>query len=72
MKALEFHAELNADDTLIVPADVAAHVERGQPLRVILILPESADEREWKELVADQFLKGYAESDAIYDDVPAG
>lgn len=30
--------------------------------------PEDDEDREWEELTMAEFLKGYAESDAIYDD----
>jgi hypothetical protein len=30
--------------------------------------PEDDEDREWEELATAEFLKGYAESDAIYDD----
>lgn len=30
--------------------------------------PEDDEDRDWKELTTAEFLKGYAESDAIYDE----
>jgi hypothetical protein len=30
--------------------------------------PDDRLERQWAELAAEQFLEGYADSDAIYDD----
>ena len=70
MKALEFQTRINPDNTLTVPSELAEKVLREQPVRVILLVPEPDEDREWAALTADQFLKGYAESDAIYDDVP--
>jgi hypothetical protein len=72
MKALEFQAALNPDCTLTVPADIAAQVQREQSLRVILLVPDSTEDKDWAHLTAEQFLKGYADSDAIYDELPAG
>jgi hypothetical protein len=71
MSALEFWASVNADQTLTLPPDVAAKIEREQRLRVILIVPDD-DDRSWERLTAEQFLEGYAPSDAIYDELPVG
>ena len=53
-------------------ADVAAQIHREQPVRVILLIPEPDEDQNWSYLTAEQFLKGYAESDAIYDSLSAG
>ncbi len=71
MNTLEFWASVNPDRTLTLPADIAAQIERDQHVRVILVIP-GADDQAWTRLTADQFLKGYAPGDAIYDDLPAG
>ena len=72
MKQLEFDAVLNPDRTLAVPEEVAAQVRPGEKVRVVLVVPEAAEDREWAELTADQFLKGYAEGDAVYDQLSGG
>jgi hypothetical protein len=72
MKALEFVAHLDPDRTLRVPAEVAAQIHEEQSVRVILLVPEIDEDREWNALAAEQFLNGYADSDAIYDDLPTG
>jgi len=75
MKALEFETRINPDNTLTVPPEFAEKVLREQPVRVILLVPEAEgddDEREWVSMAASEFLKGYAESDAIYDDLSGG
>lgn len=33
------------------------------------MMAENAEGKQWAELTAEQFLQGYAEPDAIYDDV---
>lgn len=71
MRAFEFQTRLNPDDTLKVPAEIAAEVHQEQPLRVILLVTDSEEDRAWGQLTAEQFLQGYAESDAIYDELPA-
>ena len=69
-KALEFEAHLEPDRTLRVPEDVAKQLTPGQRVWVIL-LPErlGKDDAAWGRLAVEQFLKGYAESDAIYDEL---
>ena len=72
MKALEFQTRVNPDGTVTLPPDVASQVHDVHPVRVILLIPESAEDREWANLTAEQFLKGYAPGDAIYDEPSGG
>jgi hypothetical protein len=72
MKALEFEARLNPDHTLAVPESVAAQIPPGRPVRVLLLVAEITEEQDWSQLTMTEFLKGYAESDAIYDQLPGG
>jgi hypothetical protein len=72
MAALEFWASINTDDTLPVPSEIAAQLQRGQPVRVILVIPDTGEEQEWAHLTADEFLKGYAEGDSVYGQLSAG
>ncbi|MEK7403764.1 MAG: hypothetical protein AAB225_01525 [Acidobacteriota bacterium] len=69
MKALEFEAKLGTDANLKVPDDLAAQIPKEAPVRVIVLLPESAEEADWRRLTNEQFLRGYSESDSIYDAV---
>ena len=57
------------DAKLRVPADVAIQVPNEEPVRGIVLLPESIEDEAWRRLTRDQFLKGYSESDSIYDAV---
>ncbi len=72
MKTLEFRASINQDQTLTIPPEVAAQIEGERPIRVILLITDSGEDEAWLRLSADQFLKGYADSDAIYDELPIG
>jgi len=69
MRAFEFKSSLSPDGTLPVPQNVAEQLGKDQPVRVIVLIPEADEEPEWAQLTRDQFLKGYAESDAIYDEL---
>ena len=72
MKALEFQTRMNPDHTLTVPPEVVAHLQPDQAIRVLVLIPDSNDDEEWAQLAAEQFLQGYAPSDAVYDELPAG
>ena len=44
---------------------------RGQPVRVLLLVPENQEDQGWEQLAAAEFGMGYADSDAIYDELSA-
>jgi hypothetical protein len=67
MKALAFEAQVNPDHTLTIPSSVAAGLVSGQPVKVLVLVPESTEDADWERMASSEFLKGYAESDAIYD-----
>jgi len=71
MSALEFQASLNPDGTVKVPQDVAAQLKNVPSFRVVVVVPEEhdADDEAWRRLGLTQFFQGYADSDAIYDDL---
>jgi hypothetical protein len=71
MKALEFEAQLGPGQTLTVPQAVADQLPTGQTVRVLLLVPDSTEEQDWRRLTTEQFAKGYADSDAAYDNLPA-
>jgi hypothetical protein len=70
--AHEFEARINPDGTLNVPGEVVARLPAGQTVRVLILVQETTEEEDWRRLTYEQFLKGYAEEDAIYDELPAG
>ena len=67
MKALEFETQVNPDQTLPIPSSVAAELPAGQSVRVLVLLLDSSEDADWERLATEQFLKGYADTDAIYD-----
>ena len=71
MKALEFWTAINPDKTLTLPPEIAAEVGSEERVRVILLTGDGGDDQDWAHLTAEKFLKGYADGDAIYDDLPA-
>jgi len=72
MKAVEFQSQLNPDQTLSVPPSVIGAIPIGQTVRVLILLPESDTDREWEQLAAEEFGQGYADTDALYDQLSTG
>jgi hypothetical protein len=69
MKAFEFETTLTADRAVNLPSELRTQLAPGSSIRVILLLPELNEDQEWARLTAEQFFKGYAESDTVYDDL---
>jgi hypothetical protein len=67
MKAIDFQSQLNPDQTLTVPTSVRSAIPVGQMVRVLILIPESDTDREWEQQAAEEFGRGYADADAIYD-----
>ena len=71
MKTFEFEASLNPDQTVTVPAAVADQVPPGlDRCGVLLMVADSDEDKDWNQSTAMAFFNGYAESDAIYDELP--
>lgn len=67
MKAIEYYADVLSDGHLSVPENLKQYLKKDSAVRVMLLLPD--DENDWNEIGAAQFLKGYSEKDAIYDNL---
>jgi hypothetical protein len=67
MKAYEYYGEILPDGHLSIPEDLKEKLKTDSKIRVMLLLDE--DEKAWNKLAMSQFLKGYSEKDAIYDDL---
>jgi hypothetical protein len=67
MKAVEFESVLTPEQMLIVPADAATKIPKGKSLRVLILIEDDDDRLQWEQLTALEFGQGYAEGDAIYD-----
>lgn len=69
MQQYEFQTMWTSDATVKIPHEVAAHLLPDRPFRVVLLVPDHEEDQEWSSLSAEEFLRGYADSDAIYDDL---
>jgi hypothetical protein len=70
MKAYESTATIGPEGKLCLPESVAKLLPVGRAARVIILVPDRSDlneEEAWNLMAREQFLAGYAESDAIYD-----
>jgi hypothetical protein len=72
MKAVEFEAELS-DNTIRIPENfqLDLSLSKDKHVRVIVLIDEfeKNEEAEFKNMVNAQFLKGYDETDSIYDNL---
>jgi hypothetical protein len=66
MKAVEFQSRVNPDQTLTKATSMIDAVPIGQAVRVLILIPENGDDQEWEQLAAEEFGRGYADSDALY------
>ncbi|MEN6423120.1 MAG: hypothetical protein ABFD76_14365 [Smithella sp.] len=67
MKAYEYLAEVLPDGHLSMPENIKNILKPNSKVRVMLMLED--EEAEWSRMAANQFLKGYADKDAAYDNL---
>jgi hypothetical protein len=70
MKAYEIPVEVTEDGKIELPDVLLAWLPRHQRVRIIILVPEPADQgedSEWSRLAAAQFMEGYSQSDSVYD-----
>jgi len=70
MKALEFKTKIK-NNQIQIPAKIQSQlkINQGKDIRVIVLIDESDvyDDLTFQKATSEQFLKGYADSDSIYD-----
>ena len=68
MKALEFKSKIK-NNQILIPLKVQSELKTNKDVRVIVLFDESdyPDDLIFQDATTNQFLQGYAESDAIYD-----
>ena len=72
MKAYEIPVKVTPEGKVELPDALLASLPRNQTIRVIILVPEPADQEEnaaWSHLTTERFLAGYSEIDSIYDRV---
>jgi len=70
MRAIEFKSKIR-ENKILIPRNIHAELvsEYGKTVRVVVFVEDSEvyDEKSYRQLTKSQFLKGYADSDSIYD-----
>ncbi|HEY8780410.1 MAG TPA: hypothetical protein VIM16_02245 [Mucilaginibacter sp.] len=72
MRAVEFETELS-DNTIKIPESfqLELSLSKDKHVRVIVLIDEfeKNEEAEFKNMLNNQFLKGYDEKDSVYDNL---
>ena len=67
MKAYEYVGKVLPDGHLSLPEDLKDKLKADLKIRVMLLIED--EDSAWNNMVMVQFLKGYPEADAIYDNL---
>jgi hypothetical protein len=67
MKTYEYYAQISEDGHLSVPENIRDKIKAETKVKVILMFDD--DENAWDTITISQFLKGYSEKDALYDNL---
>lgn len=67
METYEYIAEVLSDGHLSVPDNLKDKLKEMAQVKVMLLIGDQ--ESDWNNFTMSQFLKGYSEKDAIYDDL---
>jgi hypothetical protein len=67
MKAVEFKTRLK-HQSIQVPDNLSSIIDEDKDVRVIILFDEETETDSYKNMVNEQFIKGYSDSDSIYDD----
>ncbi|MDR2147780.1 MAG: hypothetical protein LBE91_15100 [Tannerella sp.] len=70
MRAIEFKSKIK-DNKILIPRSVRQELaaEQDKNVRIVVFVKDSDvyDEKAYRQMTKSQFLKGYADSDSIYD-----
>jgi hypothetical protein len=70
MRAIEFQSTI-LNNSILIPSRMQSELRREQnrKVRVMVFVEDSDvyDEKAYRNLATSQFLKGYADSDSVYD-----
>lgn len=69
MEAIEFSARRIKNNQIQIPQEYASMIKDEDKLRVIILIEHQNEENEFKNMAAEQFLKGYSDKDSIYDNL---
>jgi ferredoxin-fold anticodon binding domain-containing protein len=70
MRAIEFKTKIR-DNKILIPRSVRHELvaEQDKNVRIVVFVKDSDvyDDKAYRQITKSQFLKGYADSDGIYD-----
>jgi len=70
MRAIEFKSKIR-ENSILIPRRMQSEfiTERDKSVRVLVFVQdaETYDEKAYRQMTKSQFLKGYADSDSVYD-----
>jgi len=70
MRAIEFKSKIK-DNRILLPRRVRQELitEQDKNVRIVIFVKDNDmyDEKAYRQITKSQFLKGYADSDAVYD-----
>ena len=70
MRAIEFKTKIR-DNKILIPRKLRQELiaEKNNNVRIVVFVKDSDvyDEKAYRQMTKAQFLKGYADSDSIYD-----
>jgi hypothetical protein len=72
MRAYEYPVRVTSEGKLELPEALLQKLPPNQMVRIIILLNESSEAEEqvvWSRLTAEQFIAGYSEADAAYDNL---
>ena len=72
MRAYEYPAKVTPEGRLELPDALREKLLPNQVVRIIVLIDEPSDieaQTAWSKLTAEQFLAGYSEADAAYDNL---
>jgi uncharacterized FlgJ-related protein len=67
MKTYEYYAEILEDGHMSIPENIRDKLKAETKIKVILMFDD--EEKAWDAIAMSQFLKGYSDKDAIYDNL---
>ena len=67
MRQIEFETELQDKPFLAVPQEVAAQLPKSGHAKVILLLAEDDEDKEWQAAAYEQFMREDSPEDSVYD-----
>ncbi|MBM3435836.1 MAG: hypothetical protein FJY07_06435 [Bacteroidetes bacterium] len=68
MKAVEFKTRIK-NHRILIPSEMQSRLETEKDVRVIVLIdePDAYDDLTFQQTAQEQFLKGYSDSDSVYD-----